>query len=134
MTAVRLDKYMGKGTSKAHDKIALVYNVLNNAERELRNGGALTKFDRTLSSGGNTLPGYMVLGSVLDENTILHEAVHYGTAVWRSDGHVPHVADLGNGPSYSGYGSLQAALERGRYGWERASISAASYSWVVTGP
>lgn len=134
VTAARLDKYMGEGTSHHHNKIALVYNVLNNAERQLRTGAELTKFDKALGGGGSTEPGYMVLGSVLDGNTILHEAIHYGTAVWRSVGDVHLILDLGNGPSYSSYGTLQAALERGRFGWERASISASSYAWTVTGP
>lgn len=137
LTAARLDKYMGKGTSHDHNKIALVYNVLDNAERQLRTGAELTKFDKVLRSGGNTQATYMVLGSVFDENTILHEAVHYGTSYLRIGrvGSLPAIRDGGTLPgTMDSYGSLQASLERARSGWENTSKAAASFSWVVTGP
>lgn len=137
VTAAHLDKYMGKGTSSDHNKIALVYNVLTNAERQLRTGAELTKFDKALGSGGNAQPGYMVLGSVLDGNTILHEAIHYGTSYLRTGrvGDIPAVRDGGMlSGTMDSYGSLQASLDRARSGWENTSKAVASFSWVVTGP
>jgi hypothetical protein len=133
-TAARFDKYMGKGAASGYNKIALVNNILLNAEMQLRSTVALAVFDRDLGSGGTTKAGSMVFGNQLSTTTILHESVHFGTAPWRREGSVPLVLDRGNVGSYQTYGTLQSSLERARYGWEYTSLSAASYSWLVTGP
>jgi hypothetical protein len=133
-TAARFDRYMGSETARDHNKVALAHNVLLNAERQLRSMAARAAFRPGLGSGGNTEPGAMLFGSRLDDNTILHEAIHYGTAVWRSDGNVPFIPDQGNIGSYNSYGTLAATLERGRRGWRYTVRSAASYAWLVTGP
>ena len=133
-TAARLDKYMGKGTANDRHKTTVVNNILINAERALRNNNNLTVFDRGLGSGGNTQPGFMRLGNILDTNTMLHEAIHFGTQPWRSVGGTPYILDTGNIGSYTTYGTLQAAIHRARYGWQYASEAAASYAWLVTGP
>lgn len=132
-TAARFDKYMGAGSSGDSNKIALAHNVLLNAERQLRNAGALAEFDRGLAAGGEATIRAMRLGNPLNDNTILHEAVHFGTHPIRSQGEVPFVRDEGN-VSISNYGTLHAALQRARFGWAFACKSAASYSWLVTGP
>jgi hypothetical protein len=91
-------------------------------------------FDRKLGTGGTTRAGVMVFGDALSTTTILHEAVHFGTAPWRTKGRVPLVLDRGTIGSYQTYGMLRASLERARYGWDYTSRSAASFAWLVTGP
>ena len=133
-TAARFDKYMGRGAARGYNNIVLVNNVLLNAEVQLRSTEALTAFNRTLTSGGTTETGRMILGNELDTTTILHEAIHYGTTAWRRQGDTPIIRDGGIFDSYETYGMLEAAIERARYGWRHTSTSAASISWLVTGP
>lgn len=133
-TAARLDKYMGAGTGHDRNKIAFVHNVLLNAEFQLRSLSEITRFDREFGMGGDAQPGYMRLGNLLNTNTILHEAIHLGTMPWRSTGDVPYVRDGGNIGSVNDYGAREASLLRARAGWAYTSRSAASFSWVVTGP
>lgn len=97
-TATRLDKYMGEGTSREHRKVSLVFAVLANAERELRSLAGLTTFDKSWGSGGQALLGTMVLGNELNVNTILHEAIHYGTHPLRRVGNIPFIRDEASFP------------------------------------
>lgn len=133
-TTARFDKYMGKNASDEYAKLALVHNVLANAERQLRNPLALAVFDRRLGAGGDTKAGLMKFGDKLSTTTILHEAIHFGTAPWQREGDVPLILDHGSIGSYLTYSTFRSALERSRYGWKYTSRSAASYAWVVTGP
>ena len=89
----RLEKYMGKGAGGEHDKVGLVYNVLTNAELQLRNVAALATFDKSKGADAEAQVGSMIFGGKFDSNTILHEALHFGTQVWRSKGPVPYIRD-----------------------------------------
>lgn len=133
-TAARFEKYMGRDAARNYNRIAFANNVLFNAERELRSTVAIAEFDKKLGAGGTTRAGAMVFGTMLSTTTILHEAIHFGTAPWRSKGGVPLILDRGTIGSYQTYGTLQASLERARYGWDYTSRSAASFAWLVTGP
>lgn len=133
-TVTRFEKYMGRNAAGNYNMIVFANNILFNAERELRNIIAVALFDKKLGAGGTTRAGAMVFGDTLSTTTILHEAIHFGTAPWRSEGGVPLILDRGTIGSYQTYGTLQASLERARYGWDYTSRSAASFAWLVTGP
>lgn len=133
-TAARLDKYMGLGVASQCNRVASVHDVLLDAELQLISHSEIVKFDKRYASGGETFPGSMILGNELNATTILHEAVHFGTAPWRRRSDVPYIRDGGIFGSIQTYGTLRAALQRARYGWQAASASAASYAWLVTGP
>lgn len=109
LTSARFDKYMGKGTASTYANIALTNNILMNAERELRSTLVRTEFDSRMGAGGETKPSSMILGNILNTNTILHEAVHFGTKPWRSGGSVLPVLDRGIIGSFQTYGTLRAA-------------------------
>lgn len=131
-TSARLNRYMGAGAASEYSRIAMVHDVLLNAERELRSTAAPVIFVRDLDADGRAELGHILLRPTYSDNTLLHEAIHFGTHPVRRRGNVAYVRDGGN-ISYLGYGRREAALERARRGWRSTSISAASYSWVVTG-
>lgn len=130
--ANRLDKYMGKGTSASYNKVAFTHNVLSSAEISLRSKTIVARFDEKFGNAGtNSLEG-VVFGNVINANALIHESIHNGTIANRGVGGVPFIPDLGNTGQY--YSTLESARERAAFGWDRTSISAASFTWLVDGP